>query len=278
MKRAIYISVLFFILVIPGVKNAGAQIYVLPSVQGEGIDSVTYGSRMGYRVTPDSLIASMVALGIMNPSIYNWLFSDGTTVLNLDGTVAAAVGGFYTDTAISAIINKTAGGNIINVSVAEQSVPKAGTGCTGESDSLIIQILPRPTINYTGVPKNGACSAVDDTIPLILTGYGPWSVDYTVSFNSGVPVAYNQIIGGVINKPGTTPLTTLSLIIPSSEFIGGQGTYVVQITNVRDRISLKSLDQSLIAAQKADLPAIDSILMYIYPTPKQKHIKHEQNL
>jgi len=260
-------------------KNAGAQSYVLSTVSGEGIDSVTVRSRMGYRITPDSIIVSLVEVGIMNPSIYNWSFSDGTTVLNPDGSTAIAVGGFYADTAISAVIGNTLG--IISVSVAEQSVPMAGTGCTGGTQTLLIQVLPRPTIYYFPpglLQAKGACAVENYSLPLSLSGYGPWSVDYTITFNAGAPVAYNQVIGSVGNNVGTTPINSLTLDIDTTQLANGVGTYLVQITNVRDRISLKSLDSTLIQAHPADLPTVDSFMLYVYPTPVNintiKHIKN----
>ena len=278
MKRTIKISALFLILMLSGLRNMCAQNFVPSTFAGRGIDSVTLGSLMAYRIAPDSIIASLVRIGAMNPSVYNWLFSDSTTVLQVNGSPAIAdSNGFYPDTVIGAVFNKTYG--ILSLQVAEKSNPNGGLGCISQTtQSLTIQTLPRPTINFTGNPQaNGACSETDFNIPLKLTGYGPWSVDYTITYDSTAPVAFNQMIGGAGNAVGMTQITTLTLNITAAQLSNGFGTYKIIITNVRDRISLKSLDQTLIAAHAADLPTVNAYIITIYPSPGTKPIKHILN-
>ncbi|MFP4058974.1 MAG: hypothetical protein ACLFUC_00650 [Bacteroidales bacterium] len=252
--------------------------YVASTVAGEGTDSVTVGSHMPYRVEPDATIAGMTTL--MDPSIFKWEFSDGSTVLLEDGSNnATAVAGepdFFEENAVSVIMGTTIGD--ITVSATEKSQPKVGAGCEGNTQTMTITVLPRPTIDFNVTEYlDGACSAEDYDIPISLTGYGPWDVTYTISFDGGAPVPYSTTIGSIADRVGTTA-TDYNLSIPSAQLANGTGEYEVVITNVIDRISNKSLDASLVEAQAADLPSTNSYKLYIYPTPATSPIEHLENV
>jgi hypothetical protein len=262
--------------------RANSQSYVLSNVAGETIDSVTVGSRMPFKVDPDPLIA---ALSYMNPSIFKWVFSNSLTVLKEDGTASTSVAGepgYISENAISAVMANTAG--TITLTVNEKSQPNTGTGCEGTAEILNIQVLPRPTINFSGVQSAGSCSVSSYSLPLVLTGYGPWTIEYSVSFEGGTAVNYTISgsnafsCGTVANVTGTTPTSAFNLDIPAAQLASGTGEYEVKILNVYDRFALKSLDRSLVGSGISDLPTTNSYKLYIYPTPVTSPIQHVRNL
>lgn len=258
------------------------QTYVLSTAAGEGIDSVTVGSRMSYKVDPDATIS---ALSYMNPSVFQWIFSNGLTVNKEDGTASTAVvtePGYIVENAVSALMPGASGTFTVNVN--EKSQPKAGTGCAGNVVSLTIHAFPRPTVNFSGVQSNGSCSAAAYSLPLSLTGYGPWTVEYSISYNGGAAVNYTisggnaYTCGSASDIGGTTANTGYSLTIPAAQLSSGVGEYDVKILNVYDRFALKSLDRALVASTATDLPTTNLYQLYIYPTPTTSPIQHIKNL
>jgi hypothetical protein len=278
MKKVVLLTALLVI----GFLQVRSQSYVLSTVAGETIDSVTVGSRMSYMVDPDATIS---ALSYMNPSVFKWAFSNALTINKENGTASTPVvtePGYIVENAVSAIMPSGAGN--FTLSVNEKSQPKAGTGCDGDIENLSITAFPRPTINFSGVQSNGSCAAASYNLPLVLTGYGPWTIEYSISFNAGAPVSYTiaggnaLTVGAVANKPGLIGTPAFSLSIPAAQLSGGVGEYNVVILNVYDRIALKSLDRALVGSIATDLPAANSYKLYIYPTPNTSPIKHIKNI
>ncbi|MFN8207168.1 MAG: hypothetical protein U0T82_07140 [Bacteroidales bacterium] len=274
--------ILFIALVLAFVIDANCQTYVQSDVAGETIDSVTVGSRMPYKVDPDPVIA---ALSYMNPSIFKWVFSNGITVNKEDGTGSTSVSGepgYIVENAISSVMPNIPG--TITLTVNEKSQPNSGTGCEGGDQVLDILVLPRPTINFSGVQSAGSCSVGTYNLPVVLTGYGPWTIEYSVAFNGGTAVNYT-ITGGnayscgtASNAAGLSPTAAFSLVIPAAQLASGPGEYEVKVLNVFDRIALKSLDRGLVGSVASDLPASNSYKLYIYPTPTTNPIQHVRNL
>lgn len=281
MNHSIFQKSLVVVIAILGITfTAQSQTYVLSSVAGETRDSVTVGSRAGYRVSPDPTIVALSS--IMNASIYQWAFSPVASILKPDGTATTPVSpGFYSDTAISGVMPAAPG--TITVSVMERSQPKVGTSCDGNVQTLNIDVFSRATITFTGT-GNGACSAQDYNIPVNLTGFGPWTVEYSITYTpfagvSAAPVTYT-IAGGTAATLGTAAnsgATSLNLPILTAQLSSGLGTYSVNIINVFDRFAMKSLDLTLVASQAADKPAA-AYDLFIYPTPTTSPIKHVKNM
>jgi hypothetical protein len=280
MKRSILLNSIVLMVAAIGISfTAQSQTYILSTAPGQSRDSVTVGSRAGYQVSPDPNIVALSA--IMNPSIYQWLFAPVRPVLKPDGSATAPVGGFYTDTAISAIMPAAAG--TITVSVMERSQPKVGTSCDGNVQTLNIDVLPRATVTFTGT-GNGACAPQLYNIPLNLTGFGQWTVEYSITYTTfaGVssPAVNYNIAGGNAATLGTIANqgpTTLNLVIPAVQLGVAVGTYAVNILNVYDRFAMKSLDLTLVASQAGDKPAV-AYNLFVYPTPTTSPIKHVKNM
>ncbi len=259
--------------------TAQSQTYVLSTVAGEGRDSVTVGSLSGYQIARDPAIVALSA--IMNPSIFQWAFIPVTPVMKPDGITPATLvsPGFYSDTAISAIMPAAVGS--ISLSVLERSQPKAGTGCDGAVQTLNIDVLSRAKITFTGT-SNGACSAANYNIPVNLTGFGPWTIEYSITYTTFAGVsspAVNYLIGSGAAILGVLYQTSTSLNLPitAAQLSSGLGTYAVNIKNVYDRFGMKSLDLTKVASQVTDLPATAYSLI-IYPTPVTSPIMHVKNL
>ena len=278
MNYSIYRKSLIVLAFVLGLTfTAKSQTYVLSTVAGEGRDSVTVGSRAGYQISPDPTIVALSA--IMNPSIFQWAFSNAAPVLKSDGSATAPVGGFYSDTAISALMPAAVGS--ISLNVMERSQPKAGTGCDGLVQTLNIDVLSRATITFTGT-SNGACSAANYNIPVNLTGFGPWTIEYSITYTTFAGVsspAVNYLIGSGAAILGVLYQTSTSLNLPitAAQLSSGLGTYAVNIINVYDRFGMKSLDLTKVASQVSDLPAT-AFSLIIYPTPVTSPIKHVKNL
>lgn len=247
-----------------------SQVWVLSTAPGETIDSVTVGSRAGYAINYDPTIKAMTYL---DPSVFDWKFSNNTPILNYSGSALSPLtGGFYTDTIISAVMPDTVG--LMNITVHEKSQLK-GFGCADPvGQKLDIRILPRPTIaldSILGVNN----SQTDFKIPVLITGYGPWRVTYTVSFGSAASISYTDTVGTNKDSPGTIA-KRLYLYVPKEHVSNGSGDYTISIINIGDRISNKSIDQSLVASQPADLP-MSSYVYYILPTPLTPKVLHQKN-
>jgi len=284
MNRSIITNALIVLIALIGITfTAQSQTYVLSTVAGETRDSVTVGSRAGYQVSPDPTIVALSA--IMNPSIYKWVFSNAAPIRKSDGTLDTDLSplnvGFYSDTAISAIM--PAAPSTITVSVMERSQPKAGTGCDGNTQTLNLDVLPRGTIAFTTL-SDGACSAQPFNIPVNLTGFGPWIVEYSITYTTFAGVsspAVNYTIAGAnaatLGTVANHGATSLNLVIPAIQLNSGLGTYAVNIINVFDRFSMKSLDLTLVASQAGDKPAVPFDI-FVYPTPTTSPIKHVKNL
>lgn len=278
MKRKVLLNAL--ILVLAGLSinfSSKAQTYVLSTAPGQSIDTVTVGGRYAYKVDPDATIAGWVTSGIMNPSVFQWVFSNGQTVLKEDGSGnATAVGtepGYFVENAISAVMPAAPG--LIRVVVNEKSQPKIGNGCAGDTTGLGIRVVPVATINFTGTQEAGACAAQNYSIPLSLTGYGPWKINYTISYNGGAATPFSVTIGNAGQAVGTTALTSLTLDVTSAQLASGVGTYDVQIANVSDRFMQKALNTTPLTG---GLPTTNSYKLYVYPTPAAPTIQHQRNL
>ena len=282
MKRKVLLNAL--ILVIAGLSinfSSKAQVYVLSTAPGQSIDTVSTGGRYAYKVTPDATIAAMVP-SVMNPSVFQWVFTPGLTVLKEDGsgnaTVVPTEPGYVSESAVSAVMPAPA---LISLSVNEKSQPLSGTGCAGAATTLQIRVVPRATINFTGTQSNGGCAAANYSLPLTLTGYGPWTIEYSITGptstdNYTIALANAANVGNANQTVGVAGITTLTLDITAAQMNQGTGTYDVKILNIYDRFMLKSL--SALTSLVADLPTTNSFKLYVYPTPAAPTIQHQKNL
>ncbi|NBC82054.1 MAG: hypothetical protein GVY19_01605 [Bacteroidetes bacterium] len=270
MKLKNLLTAIAFVAVSTG---AFAQSLVAP-IGDESIDTVTVGSRAEYAVNPDPVIK---AFPNMDPSIFNWSFDDGTTVLDASDNPATDVGGgFYADSLIHATMAGSPGQ--VTLTVQERTQPQSGTGCDGDTESLTIQVVPRATIDFSGATSDGACGAQDYSLDLDLTGFGPWDITYDIDFDgSDLSNGNTATVGSLADNVGTGGTSAYTLDIATGQLNQGAGTYTITITNVVDRIGDKSLDPSLVAAQAGDLPGSDYTL-YVYPTPDTSPIQHIENV
>lgn len=251
-----------------------AQAWVLSSDPGESVDSVTVGSRAGYKINYDPLIKSFPA-SIMDPSVFDWKFSGSQPVLPLNGTTtpltAADAQGFYTDTAISMIAPDTIG--LMYLTVHEKSRPLIGSGCADPlGQKLPIRVLPRPTLKLDSI-MGGNSKATTFNIPMKVTGYGPWIVEYSIITNA-TTTSVTDTLGSVTDAVGNQPKDLLLTVkSPLNADLTG---ITVTFTNILDRVSNKSLDKTLVKSQAADLPE-SSYKYFVYPEPKTQKIIHQRN-
>ncbi len=289
-----------------------AGVFAQPSLPGdytqfsasgtrESIDTVTVGSRMAYRTAGDPTIAPLITAGKMAMSEFQWVFTPTLPIYvpGANGTANAATvstiaghTGYYTNGAIGlkeihTIMPTTS--QTIQLLVNEWSMINATTpGCAGTDTTYKIQVVNRPTFAWPADTVMATCltgAMGNVTIPITLSGYGQWIVGYTITYtpfggSAGAPVAYTETLATNNSKGGT-----FNLVIPAARFgTAAQGEYHVRITSLTDRISRKSLDQTLVAARPGaiadvvkDIPK-ERYLVSLLPTPKTQKLEHVKNL
>jgi hypothetical protein len=241
----------------------------------ERIDTVTVGSRMPYRMAGDADIAALVTAGVMNTSLFKWVFSPAITIKSPDGTGNPAVNGtyanYYAVKEISAVMPSST--QLITLTVNERSMPKIGTGCEGTDSTWSIQVVAKPTLHWPATKELGGCVAEAVVIPLTLTGYSQWEVTYDVLYTAYTSSATPSAIKSneVLTVSSVKELTLAATIFTQP------GKYEVRITKLSDRISRKSLDE-IIAVAGTDIPAAtDMFTVNIYPAPKTQILEHVRN-
>ncbi len=236
-----------------------------------GIDSVVVGSTMPYAVTPDATIAGMTS--VMNPSLFKWFMTD-----DADNEVTAGfsvaetpTAGLYAEDSIN-VTWSAAAGTMFKVKTSEVSQPKFGSSCEGNESELSVQVLEVPSVGLNGSApfQSGGCGLSTDTVSIDVSGIGPWKVTFSIEFDdNGSPVEYTESIGST----GMNGDFTLDLILDDSNHLtNGPGKYDVNLINVSDRISSKSL---------VDVPGsvttADEYIIGIYPAPNTGSIRHISN-
>lgn len=245
-------------------------VYAQQMVSG-GVDSVVVGSTMPYGVTPDATIAAMTS--VMNPSQFRWMMTDESDNVITTGFTVAEVpaAGLYAEDSIN-VTWSAASGSAYKVKTTEVSQPKFGASCDGNTTELLVRILDVPTIGLNGSApfQSGGCGLSSDTISIDVSGIGPWDVTFSVEFDdNGSPVEYTETIGSV----GMNGNFTLDLVLDDANHLtNGSGKYDVNLLNVTDRISAKSL---------TDVPGTvttaDEYVIGIYPAPNTGSIRHINN-
>jgi hypothetical protein len=276
-------------------------------------DYVTVGSRMPYYVDPDNAIEALIAGGNMDTSQFMWevLSLPGlvnqwgaTTPEQADNTplVAGGAAGYYTANEISVNWNVAANARYV-VRATEHSMPISGVfaeGCddpTAQADT--VYVIDRPTIVFPTTFYNAACgttpgAATSFYVPINVTGLATWRITFSVTYNGAGYVPSGEVVGfgalegstdadvlanaaSVKNLAGTPTAGTagLNVVLNGGGATNGYGRYVVNVTNITDRISRKS--QDVIASQAGDLPASDYTI-YVMPTPATGTIQHRINL
>ena len=236
-----------------------------------GVDSVVVGSTMPYAVTPDATIAGMTS--VMDPSLFKWYMTD-----DADNEVTAGfsvaetpTGGLYAEDSIN-VTWSAAAGSIFKVKTMEGSQPKFGSSCEGSVSELSVEVLEVPTLGLNGSApfQSGGCGLSTDTISIDVSGIGPWDVTFSVEFDdNGSPVEYTETIGST----GMNGTFTLDLILDDSNHLtNGAGKYDVNLVNVSDRISSKSLVEV-----PGNITTADEYVIGIYPAPNTGSIRHISN-
>jgi hypothetical protein len=239
----------------------------------QSTDSVTVGSRAGFKINYDPVIKSFPST-IMDSSVFDWKFSSYRQRLNYNGKpIVPKIDSFYIDTAISAIMPNTP--QTLTLTVRERIRPKIGTSCEGNLQLLPIQVVNRPKIdlvNTSGIPS---LSGSFD-IPVILKGYGPWEVTVEIKYsdNSTKTIVVDSV-GLYTDKPGATDSVTRVLQILPAQF-DLDNSYTLTILNVGDRFSKKSLDQDLVKSHADELPT-KSYTIVTLPVPKTPKVLHMPN-
>ena len=230
----------------------------------ESVDSVTVGSRMPYMVTAQTGVPAGLT------AQYKWLFSPAIVIQNLDGSALTnTTDNYYTTNQIS-VVFPSLGDVTISTNVRYWTGTTDLCAAAVDADNTI-RVIPRPTITWTAGEVAG-CVAMPVTIPVTVTGYKQFEVNYTITH-------YTEF-----DKSDTSPATTdawvvltgNSLIFPAATF-PATGIYDIKITNITDRISRKSLDMDLVKAQATDLPT-GVYSVKIYPAPQTNPLLHIKNM
>jgi len=274
-------------------------------------DYVTIGSTMPYYVAPDASIQALIGLGAMTFSQFEWQMTTmgsvslGITPLTYAGgaltTLAAPNGavGYFTQNEISVPWSspQVAVGTEYEVQVQEHSVPASGIfaeGCPGTTTVRDIFVIAAPTITIPVAQNAMACGSIPAAgltfyVPVTVTGIGPWTVTYSVTYNGApylaaapnsvgvAPGETDATVFAVASTPtvlaGTPTAATagLPVVINGGGATNGYGMYVVTVTNITDEISRKSLD-----AIPGTLVST-TYTIYVNPTPATNPIQHEIN-
>ena len=232
----------------------------------ESIDSVTVGSRMPYRVAPQDNVPTGLTVQC------KWLFSNGAPIQSLAGATLTGVDDYYDGVNEISVVMPTATGDItINTNV-RYMMGTTPLCATATDNTYAVRVVPRPTISWAETPVPiVACVATPVTIPVTVTGYRQFEVEYTVEYWS----TFDKSGSSTTNSEWVV-LTGNQLIFPETMF-PATGVYEISITNITDRISRKSLDMSLVAAQSSDLPG-GAYTVMIIPAPTTNPLQHIKNM
>ena len=271
----------------------------------EGVDYVTVGSLMPYKVAPPIAAGDMPQSANTNFRIeYKWLFTPqsplaatplgvlkmpaATTELPTPAALTATDAFWYNANEVS--VRMPADEGTVTLTNSARYVFNNLPLCPGEDPDdkgYTIKIVPRPSVRLaSGVAKEDleivSCVETDVVIPtsglgahLTVDGFEDINIEFTLTHraigSSGTPTTLYQNQWLVLN--GKT------LDFPG-ELFQSPGVYSIDITNVTDRISRKSLDRDAVKAKlETDLPAA-SYSVFIYPKPDTnilqpvKHIKN----
>jgi hypothetical protein len=245
------------------------------SMEQGGIDTVTVGSSVTYAVDPDPVTAADVN---MNASHFDWFFTSdagGSTVITAGITVAETqLSDGYAEDSINVAYDSATylPGTTIYTRVAEVSQPMYGTSCRGNEQVQEVFIVNEPFVTLvTG--STGGCGITQDTVPLTVNGYGPFNVDFTVTYydaaNNPTVHNYSESIGAVSDQGANS----LDLILnTTSHLTDGTGRYEVVIDDITDRFSRKSM-----VALTGNVTS-GTFTIGINPVPTTQPIRHIRNL
>ena len=237
----------------------------------ENIDSVTVGSRMPYKVE-----AQTAPTGLTLTFEYKWLFDPSLTVQDLGGTNLTPATGtsYYSATEISVVM--PASPTTVTLTSNVRNLFNGAVLCEASDVNNTIRVLPRPTISWTANTV-ATCGAATVTIPVTLTGFSDFEVYYTITYWANFDKSDSPSPTPSAVKYATiTNSGTASFDIPSTEF-SATGLYEITVTNITDRISRKSLDMSLVAAQSTDLPTGVYTVLNV-PAPTAQPVQHIKNV
>jgi hypothetical protein len=245
-------------------------VYAQQMVEG-GVDSVVVGSTMPYAVTPDATIAAMTS--VMNPSQFRWMMTDESdNVVTTGFTIAETpAAGLYAEDSIN-VTWTGAAGSTYKVKTTEVSQPKYGASCDGNITELFVEVLDVPSVglNGSGPFQSSGCGLTGDTISVDVSGIGPWDVTFSVEFDdNGSPTEFTETIGSI----GMNGSFTLDLVLNDvNHLTNGSGKYDVNLINVVDRISSKSLTNV-----PGTVKTTGEYVIGIYPAPNTGAIRHINN-
>jgi hypothetical protein len=266
-------------------------------------DYVTVGARMPYYVTPDASIDALITLGVMKSSHFKWEITDNANAAvaispkkyDNSGLTAGGAAGYNTENEISVVWAAPAAASATpyKVKATEHSIPGSNVfaeGCAGNTTERLIYVLPVPDAAVASTSATLSCGTIPGAtttynVPLNLTGLGPWDVTYTVQYNS------NPAGGPATTSVGTADATVtdanvytkasavtnltgasgLSITLNGGGATNGYGMYTIVITNVKDRISKKSLDNI------NGTVSASTIKVYVAPTPQTGAVQHVAN-
>ena len=263
---------------LPSTPNPpGATDYtVFTTTGGESVDSVTVGSRMPYKVDAQDPVTGLTFE-------YKWLFSPALTIQDLGGATLTGSNDYYAANEISVVMPgtvPTGDGGKIKIGTNVQSLVEGTVLCSAENDTeYTIQVVAKPTLSWPTPPEVILCgNKVPVNIPFELTGYGQWEVYYEVYYTASTSGATRDkvvpetkvAIGNYGSKLGP-----YSFDLPAVDF-EAPGKYEIQITNLTDRISRKSLTP-IVATAGADIPTA-LYTVNVYPAPTTKPLQHVKNM
>ena len=267
----------------------------------EGVDYVTVGSLIPYRVKKPLTSAEKPASLTMdymwlitprspNPTVKLDVFKMPTSLAEVTTTVAAtpatpAAADYFTNNEISVKMPPQPG--MVDLRHRVRYTFKENEMCPPDGTPIyrdqLIQLVPRPSIKLNtgdgvGVGDLEFVGCVDESVTVPTTGTGAEAlllVDGYEDIIIQLKVSHKALEtdGGAETVPFNGQWVKLSgktLEFPGALFTES-GVYTIDILNISDRISRKSLDQSLVKSviegptAGLDVPPAGSLKVYILP-------------
>jgi hypothetical protein len=259
------------------------------SSKNEDVDYVTAGSRMPYRVKVDPP-QGMASIPISWVLQYKWLFDPSLAILPISGgstaltptTVHSAPAHFYAENEISIVIPNSPGTTIQITTdlrtVVNGTALNCGTTPTEITNDIVI--VPPPSVEWdasltiAGTDPDFKCDFIP--IPVKITGYSEFEIEFKISFDDGDQVSNTETrfitvtVGDVVGGGDTDVSIPMGIFAEAAGSVGAFGTYEIEIVNITDRISRKSLDAV------AGVVPNDPYIVQIIPAPKPtlQHIRN----
>jgi len=237
-----------------------------------GNDSATIGAVMPYLVNTDPFFKQQPT--VFNPSHFTWTWTLGAASIAKLGGGAVSV----TDTIVQITMPGTTS-NTNSVGVAETSMPKFGTGCTGTAASKTVVVVSKPTFALNAAQNDtiSSCSvAVNNNIKFDFTGNGDYYIQYTikaVAFFTNAPIGTAKTYYAKLAVGQDLNIYADQLAEVAGVASAPVGIYSVKVNGLWDGISIRAINQATLAVTSAATSDLSILVLPAPQTPTIKFIK-----